>query len=259
MEVIVSKLLKVIKLSSQIILESGGETYRAEETIKFICKSFNVNEIDSIATPTGVYITISTENTENSTVVRRIKKRSINLDKLHKVNNISRQLTNHLISLDEAIKQLEETRNEITRHNKFSVFYGGISAAFFTLLFGGSFFGFIIALISGIIVTLITKKFEDLQSYQFFSSIIAGIIVSSFAIVGTNLIKIGNYNHIIVGGIMPHLPGLAMTNAIRDTIRGDLISGLARGAEALIVAASLAAGAGVIISLAYTIGLLPIK
>jgi len=55
---------------------------------------------------------------------------------------------------------------------------------------------------------------------------------------------------------MPLLPGLAMTNAIRDTIRGDLISGIARGAEALLVASSLAAGAGVIIYVAYSFGIL---
>jgi len=41
---------------------------------------------------------------------------------------------------------------------------------------------------------------------------------------------------------MPLLPGLAMTNAVRDTIRGDLISGLARSAEALISAILLSAG-----------------
>ena len=33
-----------------------------------------------------------------------------------------------------------------------------------------------------------------------------------------------------------------MTNAVRDTIRGDLISGLGRGAEALISAVLLSAG-----------------
>jgi uncharacterized membrane protein YjjP (DUF1212 family) len=64
-----------------------------------------------------------------------------------------------------------------------------------------------------------------------------------------------NYNSIIVGCMMPLLPGLAMTNAIRDTIRGDLISGIARATEALLVASSLAAGTGVTIYMAYTMGL----
>ena len=258
MQVNVDKLLKTIKLSAQIILENGGETYRAEETIKFICKSTGVKEIDAIATPTGFYITISIDGKENNTVVKRITKRSINLAKLNKVNNISRQLTENIITLDQAIIQLEETRDGAENNHKFySLFYGGFSAAFFTLIFGGGIFEFFISLISGFVVTITTKPLENLHSYQFFSSILAGIIIASLAILSTHFLNYGNYNYVIVGGIMPQLPGLAMTNAIRDTIRGDLISGMARGVEALLVASSLAAGTGVIISIAYAIGFLP--
>lgn len=258
MEVYVEKLLKVVKLASQIILENGGETYRAEETINFICKSAGVKEVDSVATPTGIYITLSIDGIENNTVVKRINKRSIDLERLNKVNNISRQLTQNKITMDEAIIQLEETKYKTENNHKYlSLFYGGISAAFFTLLFGGGILEFFISLVSGVIVTLTTRKFESLHSYQFFSSIIAGIIIAFFAIAGTYIAGFGNYNYVIVGGMMPQLPGLAMTNAIRDTIREDLVSGVARGAEALLVASSLAVGAGIIISLAYYIGFLP--
>lgn len=259
MEINVEKLLKTIKLSAQIILENGGETYKAEETINFICKSLGVKEIDSIATPTGIYITISVDGRENNTVVKRITKRTINLVKLNKINNISRQLTQKHITLDEAIIQLEATRDETENNPKFySLFYGGISAAFFTLLFGGGIFEFIVSLLSGIVVTLTTKKFENIHSYQFYSSIFAGIIIAVIAILSTHIAHFGNYNYIIVGGIMPQLPGLAMTNAIRDTMRGDLISGITRGADAILIAYSLAAGTGVVIYLSYAIGLLTV-
>ena len=259
MNINVEKLLKVVKLASQIILENGGETYRAEETIKFICKSVGVKEVDSVATPTGIYITLSVDGIDNKTVVKRINKRSIDLERLNRVNTISRNLTQNCITMDEAITQLEDTiSNKQTCRIDLSLFYGGISAAFFTLLFGGGILEFFISLISGVIVTLATRKFESLHSYQFFSSIIAGIIIAFFAIVGTHVAGFGNYNYVIVGGMMPQLPGLAMTNAIRDTIRGDLVSGVARSAEALLVAASLAAGAGIIISLGYYIGFLAV-
>ncbi len=259
MDVHVDKLIRIVKLTSQIILENGGETYRAEETINFICKAAGVMEVDSFATPTGIYITLSVDGIENNTVIKRINKRTINLSKLNSVNNISRQLTQNTITMDEAIIQLEETKNKTENNHKYlSLFYGGISAAFFTLLFGGGVLEFFISLTSGVIVTLAARKFESIHSYQFFSSIMAGIIIAFFAIAGTYIAGFGNYNYVIVGGMMPQLPGLAMTNAIRDTIRGDLVSGMARGAEALLVASSLAAGAGVIISLSYYMGLLSV-
>ena len=48
---------------------------------------------------------------------------------------------------------------------------------------------------------------------------------------------------------MPILPGLATTNAIRDTIRGDLVSGGARFIEAILCAVMLAAGIGLMLSM----------
>ena len=57
-----------------------------------------------------------------------------------------------------------------------------------------------------------------------------------------------------VGAVLPLLPGLAMTVAIRDTMRGDLVSGVARIAEALLVAACVAVGVGAVLGLWLKIG-----
>lgn len=249
-------LLKVIKLSAQIILENGGETYRAEETIKYICKSYDVMEIDSIATPTGFYLTVSIDGEDNNTIVKRIRKRSIDLQKINDVNNISRQLSSHSITLEDGLAQLERILNVKDVQYKCSFIYSGISSAFFTVLFGGGIFEFFISLIAGLSISFISKTFEELHSYQFFSSILSGAVLSLIAVASTYIFKAGDYNYIIVGSMMPLLPGLAMTNAIRDTIRGDLISGIARAAEALLVASSLAAGAGAVIYTAYSLGVL---
>lgn len=53
-----------------------------------------------------------------------------------------------------------------------------------------------------------------------------------------------NINPMITGAIMPLVPGLAITNAIRDIIAGDYLSGGARLFDAVVVAIALATGAG---------------
>ena len=58
----------------------------------------------------------------------------------------------------------------------------------------------------------------------------------------------GDVGRIIISAMMPMLPGLAMTNAIRDAMRGDLVSGVATAGEALIRAIVLAAGAGLAVA-----------
>ena len=251
-----TKILNVIKLAAQIILENGGETYRVEETVEYIGNAFKLEEIDSIATPTGFYLTINSNEEDSKTIVKRIKKRTINLQKLNEVNEISRQLSQNSITLDDALIKLVKIKNSKEKHEKFSLFYEAISSAFFTLLFGGGIFEFCAAFFIGILITLASRYFENIHSSQFFSTIISGIVLAFTSILITYIFKMGNYNHIIVGCIMPLLPGLAMTNAIRDTIRGDLISGTARAAEAILTAASLAAGAGMVIYFAHSFGIL---
>lgn len=256
MELSISSLLKVIKLSAQIIIENGGETYRAEETIKFICKSFDISEVESIATPTGFYITISVNGDDNNTLVKRIRKRTIDLQKINDVNSVSRNLSEHLITLDEALEELIQINERTDLKENYYILYAGISSAFFALLSGQHMLEFATAFFTGMLVAKLSKRFEKLQSYYFFSSIFSGLIIAYIAISVTYFLKMGNYNNIIVGCMMPLLPGLAMTNAIRDTIRGDLISGIARATEVLLVASSLAAGAGITIYMAYIIGVL---
>jgi uncharacterized membrane protein YjjP (DUF1212 family) len=43
---------------------------------------------------------------------------------------------------------------------------------------------------------------------------------------------------------MPLVPGVAITNAIRDTLNGDYVSGAARAVEAFIKALAIALGVG---------------
>ena len=49
---------------------------------------------------------------------------------------------------------------------------------------------------------------------------------------------------VIIGAIMPLVPGMIFTTAIRDTLNGDFASGISRIMEAVVVALAVAAGVG---------------
>ena len=40
----------------EIIVENGGETYRAEDTMRYVCAAFGVDECDCYATPTTIIV-----------------------------------------------------------------------------------------------------------------------------------------------------------------------------------------------------------
>ena len=52
----------------------------------------------------------------------------------------------------------------------------------------------------------------------------------------------------IIGSIMPLIPGVSFTNAIRDIADGDYISGSVRMLDALLVFFSIAIGVGMAFS-----------
>ena len=86
------------------------------------------------------------------------------------------------------------------------------------------------------------------------SNLFSGMVIALTSLVSTHFLCMGDYNIIIAGAVLPLLPGLAMTVAIRDTMRGDLVSGVARIAEALLSAACVAVDVGSILGLWLAIG-----
>ena len=52
-----------------------------------------------------------------------------------------------------------------------------------------------------------------------------------------------NVDKIVIGGIMLFIPGMEMTNGIRDMMWGDIYAGLSHLCEAIIIAIGIAVGA----------------
>lgn len=102
-----SEVVKAVKLCVKIILENGGETYRAEETVNRICRACGYEESDVFATPTGVFLSVSKAGEASETCVIRIRKRGVDLQAIDCVNTISRWLTAGRLDIGGAMKALQ--------------------------------------------------------------------------------------------------------------------------------------------------------
>ena len=91
-------ILKVAVLAGQIILENGGETYRVEETIWRICMIYGADEAECYVTPTGIMCSII-HNGDIYSLNRRVSYRTVNLDKIDLVNNLSRNIKSKNLSV----------------------------------------------------------------------------------------------------------------------------------------------------------------
>ena len=243
----------IICLAAQIVLENGGETYRVEETAQRMAKGLGMDHLSIAAFPTSIFI----EADERSRV-RRISRRGTNLSRLTQVNDVSRRVERGEMSAREAALALESITKMPGPTLRVEILAWGLAAGSFSLLFGGSAGTFIAACLIGMLVQVFQPLFSHMEMGVLFGNFFGGALTAMLAEAVGLVIPYGDVNATIIGGIMPLLSGLLMTNAVRDTMYGDLISGVTRAVEALLLAAFTALGVYVGLSLfAMMGGMLP--
>ena len=249
----INKLLKFSSDAGKLMLQSGGETYRVEETVSRICQSFKVDEVEVFASPTAVMVSIL-YNGEVHSIVRRISSRGIDLNMVHNINSLSREIYINKLSIDECEKKLKYIYNSNYYSLIKTLLFAGISTSAFTVLFDGSFREFLCAFFIGILTKLISVYLGKSNLNDFFINIICGAFIAISSIICLHFKMIFELNKLIAGSIMLLVPGLALTNSIRDLLEGQLVSGLTRAAEAFFVGLASAIGTGSILHIYLKLG-----
>ena len=234
-------------LAGRLMMESGAETYRAEDTMDRMAMSQQLTESQSFVTPTGIIF--SGQKTLPTRLVR-INARTTDLEKIAQVNAISRKLVTKEMTLEEAyiaLKTIEETHRKYPFW--FQIFAASMASAAFLLLFGGVLMDVPAAFVAGGLGYAVAETLEFRTKVKFFAEFFAALIISIIA-----TISIANglgmeLDKIIIGSVMPLVPGLLITNAVRDLMAGHFVSGLSKGAEAFLTAFAIGAGVAIILSL----------
>lgn len=242
------KLIYVSTYAGKILLENGAEIYRVEDTISRICIAYGVNSCDVFATPTGIMVSIY-HNNNSISLVKRITKRTVNLNKVHKINALSRKIKVNKITLDNFYSMITTIDNEKSYSLLLVTLFSALSAGSFSIIFGGQLYDFLSAFFIGILITLTSNLFKKLSINDFFKNFICSALVAMVALVIQYLKIPIKFDSTVIASIMLLVPGLAITNAVRDLIAGDILAGITKGCEAILVAISIASGIGAILSL----------
>ncbi|MEG2834573.1 threonine/serine exporter family protein [Anaerorhabdus sp.] len=245
---------KVIQLAikaGSLLLESGAETYRVEDTIVRICNNYEMVDTNCFCTQTGIMLSSIYDGTTYSQVAR-ISTRSTNLDRIGKINQLSRDA--RILNVEQFESQLNHIVETKTYSLLTNVLFAGICTFGFALLFRGTWIDALCAFILGAIVRYCTLLFEAKELNSFFTISMSAIFITLSALIFEQIHLIANRNTVIISTIMLLVPGLAITNAIRDSIAGDLVSGTARGVEALLIAIAVALGSGIAMTIWISLG-----
>jgi uncharacterized membrane protein YjjP (DUF1212 family) len=235
------------------ILEAGGETYRAEEAVVILCNAWGYKESECFATPTGLMSSAIDKDGRSVSAIRRIQRRSVDLNRIARIQEEITKEADLQAGLELFKTCFESLLIERSYPVYFQIIAAGICAAFFTLLFGGTFLDAIPAFIAGLIVKIFS--IATLKKYfpDFIINMAGGALVAIIAVLFKEAYSGFNLDKIIIGSIMLLVPGLATVNAVRDTIAGDLVAGVARLADAFIAAAAISMGSGFVLSVAVLI------
>lgn len=247
----INELIDAAAEAGKIILENGGETYRVEETICKICSAYGDFEIETFATPTGIIISINCPDNGTISIVKRIKKRTVNLEKVKRVNDLSRKIVKNPIPINELKEELKSIKISSSYSETCQMIFAAIAAQSFTLLFGGNLKDSFVSFIIGMSIHKISSFMNKINLNSFFINIVGGAIAAGIASLSIYLKIEINLDKVIIGSIMLLVPGLTITNAIRDTLAGDLVSGMTRTVEAFLVAIAIAIGSGIILKFLF--------
>ncbi|MEK5444988.1 MULTISPECIES: threonine/serine exporter family protein [unclassified Fredinandcohnia] len=241
------EIIEICLLAGKIMLESGAETYRVEDTMNRMAAAFGNVTSQSYVTPTGIMF--STSGTEPTNIVR-INERSTDLEKVTLVNNISRKISSGELTLQEAKRELEElSKKNLSFPIWIQVLSAAIASGCFTIMFLGSWTDFLPACIAGGVGFAFFFFLHQLVRIKFFAEFMAsfliGMIAYLFIVTGLG----AELDKIIIGSVMPLVPGLLITNAVRDLIAGHLVSGISKGAEAFLTAFAIGTGVAVVLAI----------
>lgn len=245
-ELDVKLLFNVTLLAGEILLSSGAEIYRVEDTIDRLLGLSGFEGAESFVTPSCILMTLRDPAAETLTTLRRVSVRANNLARVAQVNTLARVLCAGEITLEDAYKRLVSIKGSKGFPQWAMLLILLILPVCFYLFFGGvSLMAGMICLVTGAWLSAARYWMDKKSVVRFFSDLICAAGVAFLAsILGFLLSVPSSANLVIISSIMPLVPGVAITTAIRDVLHGDYQSGTARVAEAFIIATAVAVGVG---------------
>ena len=243
----VKNLMNLSIYAGQLLIENGAEIYRAEDTVQRICNSANnVYQVDAYALPSAIFLSLEFDG-EVITVFRKVRWLDTNLDKVDKINSFSRKFVNEDIDIKKSYEILRSIDEEKLYESKKIHIGAGIASAFFSVLFGGNLLDFFSAFIIGTSLSIFLEYISNLKLSFFINNFLGAFFASFFSIFFVKCHLGTNVDKIIIGVIMLLVPGLAITNSVRDIMSGEFITGVITLTRAIFIALAIALGVGFVL------------
>lgn len=224
------------------MLISGAEIGRVEDSVRHICTAYGCARTDVFTITSSIVVSIEDSQRKFYTQSRRITDTRTDLTRLDRLNALSRRICSTTPDYDRVQQELAIICAGKTYPLWMEALASALIAGAFAAFFGGSWLDGLVAAPIGFCLRYVTWLLQRARMNQIFTNVVASFLMC-FAAIALTRVGIGHdVNMIIIGNIMLLIPGIALTNSLRDMISGDIMSGMLRFFDAVLVAAAIAAG-----------------
>lgn len=225
----------------EMMLGVGAEIKRVEDTLIRMGKAYGADKMNVFVITSSIVITMHFPDGQELTQTRRIMDESgTNFTKLEALNELSRSCCENPLSTEELKKQLEQLNKKPSQ----ALFCIGsvLGAGSFAIFFGGTFLDGMCAAMFALFICLLQNKLKRLCPNNMIFNLLCSFLTGIGICLLTKVYPPLHLDKIMIGDIMLLIPGIAMTNSVRDILVGDTISGVMRLIESLLWAGSIAFG-----------------
>ena len=206
------------------LLNSGAEIFRVEDTLNRMGYACGAAQMNVFVITSSIVITMEFPGEGARTQTRRIRESGGNdFTKLEQLNDLSRRFCNRPVPAEELREELDKIN--MNKTNPLWKLPDAVAAGFGAVLIWG-------------LQQYLRPVCMNEVTFQFAASFLTGCVICVSVLICPFL----HMDKIMIGDIMLLIPGLMSTNAIRDVLIGDTLSGIIRLIAALLLAAALALG-----------------
>lgn len=267
--------LELVTRIGEVLLKNGGEIFRVQQTMQLVAKAYGIPGFQVYVLANGLFVSMQEEGRtitrpvesgdaagqehlfgqeylfgqeHLASQVRYVPLSSVHLGRVAAVNNLSREIVAQKYTVEEASRKIEQIDKLPFTSNAVQTLMSGLGAGAFCILFGGSLLDSAAAFLSGLVLWIFVLFLTARGANKIMVNILASALVTAMGVLFFHLFSFGDsMDMIVIGSIVPLLPGVPLTNSIRDYLNGDYLSGTIRMIDAVLVACCIALGVGIVL------------
>ena len=224
-----SKIMELAYEAGAILLENGAEISRVDETMRRIAGHYGVDDESFFVLSNGIMATA-----KGFARTKFIPIKGASLDKVVAVNQLSREVSEGKCDLNQLESRLKSIRAIRPKPAWEQIAASAFGSAAFCIIFGGGFADSIAAFVAGLVLWVYMLFIGYRHLSRIAGAITGGLLATLLCGVMFRMGLGTHLSNMIIGAIIPLIPGVPFTNGIRDLAHEDYIAGVTRLLDALL-------------------------